>query len=161
VAASIFLNLLRLRCLERFGSGAVPVFWVLDEAKRYAHRIQLDQMLDLLRGANSPVCVGLQDVSQLGSEADQVRMLANCDTFITLTGASQATARFFSARLGRVAKPVSTMALDNTGQWRPTITHQDQSILGDREIMYPPVGKYGGVAQLRSGSAAPFLFSFS
>ena len=89
----IFLNLLRLKCLEQFGGIAVPVFWVLDEARRYARGIQLDQM-------------------------------------------------------------------NNTAQWRPSITHQELPLLGDREIMYPPVGMYGGVAQLRAGSASPFLFSF-
>ncbi len=159
-AASIFLNLLRLKCLERFGSNPVPVFWVLDEAPRYAKRIQLDQMLDLLRGAKSPICIGLQDVNHLGSENEQVRLLANCETLITLKGCSQHTAKFFSDRLGVTSKPVSTMTLDAKGQWKPSVTFQDQQVLGGREIMYPPVGQYGGVAQLRGGHPLPFLFSF-
>lgn len=161
VAASIFLNLLRLKCLERFGGAAAPVFWVLDEARRYAHRVQLDQMLDLLRGANSPVCIGLQDVNHLGPESQQVRMLANCSTFITLTGVSQDTAKFFKARLGTVSAPSTSMTMDQTGTWRPSVARQERPLLGDREIMYPPVGHYGGVAQLRAGSAYPLLFSLS
>ncbi len=159
-AAAIFLNLLRMKCLERFGGNPVPVFWILDEAARYAHRIQLEQMLDMLAGAHSPVCVALQDVNQLGPPEQQTRMLANCDTFITLAGVSPDTARFFSTRLGTVTAPMTTTAQDHTGTWRPSITHQDRPLLGDREIMSPPVGQYGGVAQLRSGSPHPFLFSF-
>lgn len=158
-AAAVMLNLLRLRCLERFGTNQAPVFWMLDEAHRYAKRIQLDQMLDLLRGAGSPVCVAGQDVAHLGDDKDQSRMLTNCDTFITLTGVSPDTARFFSGRLGRLWSPTTTMAMDATGAWRPSIGHAERSLLGDREIMYPPVGQYGGVAQLRSGSPRPFLFS--
>lgn len=158
-AAAVMLNLLRLRCMERFGTNQVPVFWVLDEARRYAKRIQLDQMLDLLRGAGSPVCVAVQDVAHFGSEEDQSRMLTNCDTFITLTGVSPDTASFFSRRLGKVSSPTTTMAMDASGAWRPTIGHAERPLLGEREIMYPPVGRYGGVAQLRSGSPRPFLFS--
>jgi type IV secretory pathway TraG/TraD family ATPase VirD4 len=159
-AAAILLNLLRLKCLDRFGHSPTPVFWTLDEAHSYARRIQLAQMLDLLRGAHSPVCVGLQDVNQLGSPAQQTRMLTNCDTFITLAGVSSDTARHFSNRLGAVKAPAAAMAQDQSGAWRPTISHQDRPLLGEREIMYPAIaGQYGGVAQLRSGSPYPFLFS--
>lgn len=161
MAAAIFLNLLRLKCLERFGKSSVPVFWMLDEAPRYANRIELDQMLDLLRGAHSPVCVAMQDVNQLGSEQDQRRMLANCDTFIALSGTSQSSAKFFSERLGATKKAVASQALDAGGRWKPSLTHQDLPVLGEHEIMYPPVTNgRGGVAQIRSGSPAPFLFSF-
>lgn len=160
-AAAILLNLLRLKCLSRFGVSPPPIFWVLDEAARYAARVQLDQMLDLLRGADSPVCLGLQDVNHLGTENEQVRMLANCDTFIALKGVSQHTAKFFSDRLGNTAKAIATDSLLPTGQWQPTLSYQDQPILGQREIMYPPVGTYGGVVQIRSGSPLPLLFSFS
>lgn len=158
-AASMLLNLIRLRCLEHFGTSAVPVFWILDEARRYANRIQLDQMLDLLRGAHSPVCIGLQDVYQLGPIEQQTRMLTNCDTFITLTGVSASTASFFASRLGTVSSPSSSMTLSESGTWRPSLTHQSRPMLGDREIMYPPVGRYGGVAQIRSASPYPFLFA--
>lgn len=167
-AASVFLNLARQKCLERFGRNAVPVFWILDEARSYAQRIQLPQMLDLLAGARSPVCVGLQDVNQLGDEKQQIRMLANCDTFIALKGVSADTATFLSDRLGHTSAPSTTMTMDQSGKWRPSLTHQDRPLLGDREIMAPPVGRYGGVAHIKSAQperpgadfTPVFLFSF-
>lgn len=158
-AAALFLNQLRLTCLERFGGNHIPVLWMLDEAGRYASRIQLEEMLTLLRGADSPVCVSVQDVAQLGDLNMQNRIFGNCDTFITLKGVSATTAQYFSSRLGRVQSAKNTMSLGQTG-WQPSISYVDTPVLGEHEIMYPPVGDYGGIAQIRSASKYPFLFKF-
>lgn len=159
-AAALLLNLLRLKCMERFTGDPAPVFWLLDEAPQFARRIQLDQMLNLLRGANSPVVVAMQDVGQFGDEGAQNKVLSNCDTFITLRGASDATSNYFSKRLGTTQMAVASQSLGQQGRWTPTISHTDRPLLGQREIMYPPVGRYGGVVQVRSASPHPFLITF-
>jgi hypothetical protein len=99
----------------------------------------------------------LQDVGQFGDEGRQNRMLANCDVFISMRGVSDVSATFFSNRLGSVRAATATNALDVHGRWTPTISHEERLSLGRREIMYPPVGAYGAVVQIRSASAHPFL----
>lgn len=160
IAAALMLNAIRLRVLDSFAVGQVPLLWVLDEANRYADRIELDVMLDLMRGASSPVCVGLQDVTQLGDEKDQSRYLANCDALLVLAGSSHAAATFLSQRLGTVQLPFVTKSVDSQGRMTPSVTYQTANVLGEREIMHPPVGRRGGIAHLRSSSPHPFLFSF-
>lgn len=158
IAASIFLNLCRIKCLTRFGTNNPPVLWILDEVAQYAHRIQVSEMLDILRGANSPVCLGLQDVNQLGSLEQQQKILSNCNVFISLRGVSAASARFLSGRLGSMSVPAISFSRGDDGVVRPTVTHHIQPLLGEREIMYPPIGEYGGVAHIRNASSHPFLF---
>jgi type IV secretory pathway TraG/TraD family ATPase VirD4 len=161
MAASLLINLLRLRCLERFRRGGSPVLWLLDEAPRYRSRIQLEQMLDTLRGANSPVCVAMQDVEQFGDAGQQNRVLSNCDVFVALRGVSDSTSKFFANRLGTTQVLTVTNTLGSAGgQWNPTAAHVDRLVLGQREIMYPPVGNFGGVVQVRRSSPRPFLVTF-
>ena len=160
IAAALMLNSMRLKVLDSFARGGVPLLWILDEANRYADRVELDVMLDLMRGASSPICLGLQDVTQLGDEKEPSRYLANCDALLTLAGASHAAATFLSKRLGQVQAAVVTKSIDPQGHWLPTVAHQTTSVLGEREIMHPPVGQRGGTAHLRSSSPHPFLFSF-
>lgn len=161
IASSLILNQLRLEIMKHFGSNSSrPIFWVLDEAGRYANRIDLAQMLDLFRGANSPICIALQDAQQLSSDSsERERILGNCDTLITLRGTSHTTAEYFSKRLGTLKTPTTTSSL-STRRQPSSITYQDTPILGENEIMNPPVGRYGGVVQLRSSNAHPFLISF-
>jgi len=160
IAASLILNALRMRALDSFAGGQVPLLWILDEAARYADRVHLDVMLDVLRGASSPVCVGLQDVTHLGDERTQSKFLSNCDTFLALAGCSHATADFLSKRLGTVQGAKASRSLNGQNVFAPTLSHEEKPILGNREIMNPPVGAFGGVAHLRSSSSFPFLFSF-
>ncbi|MEU8007719.1 type IV secretion system DNA-binding domain-containing protein [Catellatospora sp. NPDC049111] len=160
-AAALMLNLLKLRCMENFGSSAGPrMLWILDEAPKYAHRIKLDEVLDFMRGAGVAACVGVQDVTQFGGEVDQERMLANADTLIALRGASAATAAFVAKRLGDVQAATVSNAMDARGAWSPTLSHQAKPMLGVQEIMQPPVGQYGGIIHIRGSSPHPFLVTF-
>lgn len=160
MAAAILLNLLRLRCLERYGGGQTPVMWILDEVPLYSARIQLDQMLAVLRGANSPVCIAMQHAEDLGDESEQSRLLGNCDVLIALNGVSELTAQYFSGRLGTTQAASSSMTMDEQGAWRPSLSHTTQPRLGKTEIMYPPVGARGAIVQIRSEAPHPFLVSF-
>jgi type IV secretory pathway TraG/TraD family ATPase VirD4 len=159
-AASLILNMLKLRCMEGFVHTPRPMFWILDEAPKYAARIELDQVLDLMRGAGVAVCVGVQDVTQLGDENTQTRMLSNADTVITLKGISAKSAEYLASRLGDVEASSASMQMDPNGRWIPSLAHSSRPMLGSREIMQPPVGQYGGIVHVRGSSPHPFLVTF-
>lgn len=159
-AASLMLNLLKLRCMENFGRQARPMLWILDEAPKYARRIELDQILDFMRGAGVAACIGIQDISQFGDETVQTRMLANTDTMIALKGISAKSAGYLVDRLGEVQASSTSMQMDSRGQWTPSLSHRERPVLGNREVMHPPVGDYGAVVHLKNRSRHPFLVSF-
>jgi type IV secretory pathway TraG/TraD family ATPase VirD4 len=159
-AAALMLNMLKLRCMEHFGNQGPNMLWVLDEAPKYARRIELEQILDFMRGAGVAACIGIQDVTQFGDETAQVRMLANADTLIVLKGASAATAALLGNRLGDVQAAATTMGIGPQGNWVPTMSYQTKPMLGNREIMQPPVGRYGGIVHIRGSSPNPFLVTF-
>jgi type IV secretory pathway TraG/TraD family ATPase VirD4 len=160
IAGALMLNMLKLRCMEHFGNQGPNMLWVLDEAPKYARRIELDQILDFMRGAGVAACIGIQDVTQLGDESAQIRMLANADTVIVLKGASAAAASFLGKRLGDIQAATASMSVGPQGGWTPTVSHQSKPMLGDREIMHPPVGGYGGIVHVRGSSPHPFLVTF-
>lgn len=159
-AASLMLNMLKLRSMENFGRQRRPMVWVLDEAPKYARRIELDQVLDFMRGAGVAACIGIQDVSQFGDGTAQAKMLANTDTMIMLKGASADSAEYLARRLGTVQSSTATMQLNASGRWVPSLSHQARPMLGEREIMHPPVGTYGATVHVRSRSPHPFLVTF-
>lgn len=160
MAASLLLNMLKMACMQRFSGSHRQVIWLIDEAPKVAVRLKLDEMLDLLRGAGSPVCIALQDVTQFGDVNQQTRMLANCDTSIVLSGASPAAAQFFSNRFGSGKSASVTSSMDTHGRFSPTLSHPESPRLGVDEIMYPPVGRFGGIVQIKAASPHPFLITF-
>lgn len=159
-AAALMLNMLKLRCMEHFGNPGPRMLWVLDEAPKYARRIDLEQVLDFMRGAGVAACLGVQDVTQFGDETAQIRTLANADALLVLRGASQATATLLGQRLGDVQAATTSVGLDQHGRWTPTLAHQTRPMLGNREIMQPPVGRFGGIVHLRGSTPHPFLVTF-
>jgi len=155
MSASVMLTLIKARCLANFSAKA-PFLWILDEASQYADRIDLTQMLAVLRGANSPVVVGLQDITSLpGDEDARTKALSNCDAFITLRGVSAKTAEYFSQRIG--TGDVLTMQTTMEGDYQ--LSHQIQSLVGAGEIQHLPniFGPHCAVVQLQSVSRNPIL----
>jgi type IV secretory pathway TraG/TraD family ATPase VirD4 len=160
-AAALMLNLLKLRSMNQFGNPAARMLWVMDEAPKYADRIELDQILDFMRGAGVAACVGAQDMTQFGDSVMQERMLANAETVIVMKGISAATAEFVSRRLGDVRTATTTTTLQDRGRWVPSVSYETKPMLGSREIMQPPVGRYGGLVHIRGSSSHPFLVTFN
>lgn len=156
-SSSMLLSMLKLRALERFGSLSTPILWTLDEAGRYGERIGLQEMLDVLRGAGSSVCIAVQDVQHLGDATRATATLASCDTLIALKGVSPATAKMVGERLGQVSAPVVSQSAGPNGAWQPTVSHQMQPMLGPAEIMNLPMTRRGAIVHLRSSSAAPLV----
>lgn len=156
-SSSMLLSMLKLRAMERFGSQSTPILWTLDEAGRYGDRINLQEMLDVLRGAGSSICIALQDVQHLGDEQKATATLASCDTLIALKGVSPATAKMVGDRLGQVSAPIVSQSAGPNGGWQPTVSHQMQPMLGQAEIMNLPMTNRGAVVHLRSASPAPLV----
>lgn len=156
-SSSMLLSMLKLRAMERFGSRSTPILWTLDEAGRYGDRINLQEMLDVMRGAGSSICIAIQDVQHLGDEKKAAATLASCDTLIALKGVSPTTAKMVGDRLGQVSAPVVSQSAGPNGAWQPTVSHQMQPMLGAAEIMNLPMTNRGAVVHLKSGSAAPLI----
>lgn len=160
-SSSMLLSLLKLRVMERFGQLSVPILWTLDEAGRYGERINLQEMLDVMRGAGSSICIAIQDVQHLGDPGKAAATLASCDTVIALKGVSPTTANMLGDRLGRVSAPVLSQSAGPNGVWQPTVSHQMQPMLGTGEIMHLPMTKRGAVVHMRSVSPAPLVIDLA
>lgn len=156
-SSSMVLSLLKLRAMERFGQQSTPILWTLDEAGRYGERINLQEMLDVMRGAGSSIIIAVQDVQHLGDPGKAAATLASCDTVITLKGVSPTTANMLGDRLGQVSAPILSQSAGPNGSWQPTVSHQMQPILGPGEIMHLPMTNRGAVVHLRSASPAPLV----
>jgi type IV secretory pathway TraG/TraD family ATPase VirD4 len=143
----------------------LPVFFIIDEAARLKDRIAYEEVLAVVRSANAGVCLAIQDVTQLGDMEARTAVLANCHTMIALRGCSAETAKYFAGRLGEHRQ--STIVEGRAGGYfDPVPQHRNRmvqtsttEVLGQREIMHPPVacGQWCGVAHIPSVSAKPFL----
>jgi type IV secretory pathway TraG/TraD family ATPase VirD4 len=160
-AAAAFLGVLRTRIFSRFGSSEWPTILVLDEVPKYADRIELSSLLDLSRGADVGILLGLQNVDQLGDAGNISTQLGNCGTVIILSGSTEKTARFMASRCGEHTVKTVSMSVDAHGRSVPTTSNVTIPILGTREIMQPPLGEYVGIIHSRGLCAKPFLVDFT
>lgn len=157
-AAAAFVGMLRNHMFAGFSSGRPPVLLVLDEVDKYADRIELSALLDLARGANVGIVLGLQNVDQLGHDAGQVETrLGNCATLIVLPGATDRTAKYLAGRLGQHTVETMTYGIDPHGRRVPTASTEHIDVLGTREIMHPPLGEWTAVVYSKPLSPKPFL----
>jgi type IV secretory pathway TraG/TraD family ATPase VirD4 len=160
--SSLLISQFILMILDRFGS-TIPrdLAFIIDEAPRLRERIDYEQLLAVARGARAGVCLAAQDVAQFGTEQEQSALLANCHTYVSMAGASPASAAYFGARLGTRERDGFTVTTGGTRQFTdaPQLTRQTQTaaVLGPREIMFPPFGAHSALVHCPSASAAPFL----
>lgn len=147
-AAAMMFALLKSTYASRFSaSNHLPNAWIIDEAAVIAKRIALDMTLSQVRSYGVGIAMALQDVTQLGNEDKQNRYLSNCKTLITLRNVSDATARYFSKRLGDHMVRKATSSLDQRGRPLPQESTERVPVLGTSEIMHPPLdfGTYCGI----------------
>jgi hypothetical protein len=159
--SGLFINDLLFRVYGRFtGAYGPPVMLVLDEAAQLADRIDFKNVLSIARSAGMGVVIALQDVAQFADSAERSIALGNCDTFVSMRGVSQESAKFLSDRLGKHDVPVTTLGKTATGSGYHTsisTTVQNVPVLGEREIMTIPFGARPAVVHARSTLGAPFL----
>jgi len=152
IASSLLVNRLTAELSTRYGaSGGVPVAMLLDEAPVLARRINLPSLLATARATRTGVVLAAQNVTQFGDENERSNVFDACDTMIILPGASAASVTQFQARLGR--REVRRQAVNRElGKSRGSVnvTGESVDVLGSREIMEPPFGRFPAFLHSRS-----------
>jgi type IV secretory pathway TraG/TraD family ATPase VirD4 len=162
-AASMMFAMLQSRTFQRPSGTGLENAWIIDESAFLASRISLDNTLALARSKNLGIAISQQDVTQFGNEEAQNKYLANCKTFITLRDVSDATAQFFSKRLGMHTVEKVTSSIANRGYTTPQISVESVPILRTSEIMHPPsdFGRFCGIVHAPTlGTNKPFIVDF-
>jgi type IV secretory pathway TraG/TraD family ATPase VirD4 len=152
IAASLLVNRLTAQLSTRYGtSGGAPVVMLLDEAPILARRINLPSLLATARATRTGVVLAAQNVTQFGDENERSNVLDACDTMMILPGASAASVTQFQGRLGR--REVRRQAVSREfGKPRGSVNVSGESaeVLGSREIMAPPFGRFPAFLHSRS-----------
>src|SRR5450756_246790 len=152
IAASLFVNRLSAELSGRYGAGrGAPVVMLLDEAPILARRINLAALLATTRATRTGVVVAAQNVTQFGDEGDQSTVFDACDTMMILPGASKASITMFQSRLG--SRQIRRQSLNREfGKGRGSVSFSGETVdvLGSREIMDPPFGRFPAFVHSRT-----------
>jgi type IV secretory pathway TraG/TraD family ATPase VirD4 len=157
IAASMLVNRLTAELATRYGTNSgAPVVIVLDEAPVLARRINLPSLLATARATRTGVIVAAQNVTQFGDEAERSSIFDACDTMMILPGASHPSVRLFQSRLGRREIRRQSMTRE-FGKRRGSVSFSGESVevLGSREIMQPPFGRFPALVHSRSDGIGP------
>ena len=149
-----------------YGNIRIPLNFIVDEAPRHKNKIDFAEVLSVSRAGNANFCLAAQDVTQFGSEEETTKILSNCNTIITIKNVGIKSAKFLSERLGERKVAEDTIAKKTLlDYWKmidrghslwgtlfsmlfpgsTTSRFTNAPVLGHREIMYPPIGKYPGI----------------
>jgi type IV secretory pathway TraG/TraD family ATPase VirD4 len=152
IAASLLVNRLSAELATRYGvTRGVPVVFLLDEAPVLARRINLPSLLATARATRTGIVIAAQNVTQFGDEAERSTVFDACDTMMILPGASDASVALFASRLGR--REIRRQSVSRElGKRRGSVSTSGESVevLGRREIMQPPFGRYPALVHSRS-----------
>ena len=178
---SLMINYLFSHVYNRLrgrGNTQIPLYFILDEAPRLKTKIDFAEITSVGRAANVGICLAAQDVTQFGSERETMEILVNCNTIITTKGVGPDSAKFLSRMLGKRKVPEATFKPDTLRSDIGSIDrgesllwillkklfanitstrYIDVPVLGDREIMYPPMGKYPGIVLAPPVCSKPIL----
>lgn len=159
IAASLFVNRLTAELSTRYGaSHGAPVVLLLDEAPVLARRINLPALLATSRATRTGVVVAAQNVTQFGDEGAQSTVFDACDTMMILPGASRSSVALFQSRLGQ--REVRRQAVSREfgrGYGSVSVSGETADVLGSREIMQPPVGRFPALVHSRSDGIGPVV----
>lgn len=152
IAASLLVNRLSAELATRYGASiATPVVILLDEAPVLARRINLPSLLATARATRTGVVVAAQNVTQFGDEAGRSNVFDACDTMMILPGASDASVTLFQSRLGhREIRRRSVTQEFGKGRGSVNVSGENVEVLGSREIMQPPFGRFPALVHSRS-----------
>jgi type IV secretory pathway TraG/TraD family ATPase VirD4 len=152
IAASLLVNRLSAELATRYGTNrGAPVVMLLDEAPVLARRINLSSLLATARATRTGVVIAAQNVTQFGDEAERSNVFDACDTMMILPGASDASVTLFQSRLGR--REIRRQSVNREfGKRRGSVNVSGESaeVLGSREIMQPPFGRFPALLHSRS-----------
>jgi type IV secretory pathway TraG/TraD family ATPase VirD4 len=152
IAASLLVNRLSAELATRYGTNrGAPVVMLLDEAPVLARRINLSSLLATARATRTGVVIAAQNVTQFGDETERSNVFDACDTMMILPGASDASVTLFQSRLGR--REIRRQSVNREfGKRRGSVNVSGESaeVLGSREIMQPPFGRFPALLHSRS-----------
>jgi len=157
IAASLLVNRLSAELAGRYGvSYGAPVVMLLDEAPVIARRINLPSLLATSRATRTGLVIAAQNVTQFGDEAERSNVFDACDTMMILPGASDASVRLFQSRIGR--REIRRQAMSREfGKSHGSVSFSGESaeVLGSRELMQPPFGRFPAFLHSRSDGVGP------
>ncbi|PTT69219.1 hypothetical protein DBR22_04415 [Arthrobacter sp. HMWF013] len=156
--SSLFIKQVLHKAFDRFSIESCPVLLVLDEAARLSDRIDYDELLSVARGASVAVVLAVQDLAHFKNDNERSSIVSNAGTLIVMENSSPLTARHMSDRLGHHSVP-SVTRTRSAGRSPATssATYASVPVLGQREIMSPPID--GRIAVIHSWAVSdqPFL----
>lgn len=180
--SSLILNQLFNHVYRRNKAGLgrrVPMSLIIDEAPRLNNRLNYEEILAVARNPDVGICLVAQDVSQFGNEREAAKILNNCNTGIVLKGVSPETAEFLSKQFKKrreqkvnvlrqrgladdfrdldEGKSLLEIMLKNLIPNPTSIDNIEVPVLGEREIMYPPRGRYPATVLSTPITNKPFL----
>lgn len=165
VSAALMVNRLVARLQGRYGASGRPVIFVLDEAPVLAERIDLTSILATARGAGAGVVLAAQHVTQFGDEGQRSALLDSCDTMVVLQGAADPTVKMFQARLGQRETPRVSVSQDVRGGFNRNVRTDRSSeivdMIGAREMIDPPFGKYPAFVHSRTLGSSPIALELA
>lgn len=159
VSGALLLNLLMQRLHGRHGHPAWPVMMVLDEAARLVDKLDFEELLSTAAAANVTIVLALQDLGQLPDQRIRDGVLANCQTVICMGGVSHVTAEELSKRFGQ--RPELEVSIQDGRGCVRTRRHVMMPVLGTREIMELPFGRFSAITHSRPFHPQPFITDLS
>jgi hypothetical protein len=160
-ASALFVNrLMGYRQGLYNATNVRPLVFIVDEAPVVAKRIDLAGILATARASSTGLVLACQNVTQFGTDEEQSTVFDACDTVMLLPGASEGSIRRFQARLGQ--RDVDRVSLGAEVGHRHRVSHVERSservaVIGDRELLQPPFGRWPAVVHSRSLSPQPFV----
>lgn len=161
--SSLFINQLLFRAYDRFvNPGGVPVLLVLDEAAQLADRVDFESLLSVAREARVAAVIAVQDVAQFKDENQRSIVFANCGTVIYLPRTSSKSAELLCKRVGEHPVQTSSVSVGPASSgWGTQTSRSAQThivpVLGAREIMELPFGRFAAVVHAPDLADRPFL----
>jgi len=146
--ASVALAIISQRLYSRLTSppGGPRVFLVLDEAARLLDRVDLANLVSVVRSAGVSVVMCFQTVEQIKDENDRGTILGNCGQVVSLRGASERTADYLKSRLGdRPEVAISNTIGSHGSSMSRGVSTEYVPVLRPREISDLPFGERTGL----------------
>jgi len=160
-------------------SKKIPLNFIIDEAPQLKQQIKYEEVLAVARNANVGICLAAQDVTQFGDERQTAEILSNCNTLITTKGVSPQVAEYLSKQMGKrreqqvrvnqqrtladdfrdvdSGKSFFGVLFEGMFSSATGVDTVEVAVLGDREIMHPPVGRYPAVVLASPVTSKPFM----
>jgi len=158
-------------------NSSVPLYFAIDESPRLKDKINYADLLAVARNAKVGICLAAQDISNFDTEQNSI--LTNCNTIISLKGNSPEIAEWLSRKMGQRKQKQTRLSQKRSwiDDWKDmdrgesllnilfhnmsihpvSVDIVDVPVLGNREIMHLPMGKYPAVVWNSKISSKPFL----